>query len=1008
MVSMAREWADGVMPPFTAGDRDAAAARWDRWHEAALDLPEGAPERIFAETVRESDPAGPLLTHVLAHSPYLAHCLIGDLPFARELFEAGPDAAFALALDDAAAPDAGEPERELMMRLRVAKRRAALAAAMADIASVWPLERVTGALSEFAEAALRAASRRLLLDLHETRELALPNPDDPEDGSGLIVLGMGKLGARELNYSSDIDLIVLYDEAVAPYTGRRGIQRAFTRLAQGMMRIIGSQTAQGYVFRTDLRLRPDPGSTPPAISVRSAEVYYRSAGRNWERAAMIKARPVAGDTRTGETFLAGLRPFIWRRHLDFRAIQDIRAIKRQIDASRGSDQTALEGRNVKLGCGGIREIEFLVQAQQLAWGGRSAGLRLRGTIEALGRLVDAGHVTRRTASELAEAYGFLRRVEHRLQMVDDRQTHSLPDSPEGLADAARFMGFATLGEFSDRLLGHFAAVERHYATAFEDRPETAQRISPLFSDGGADPGDPGLLSALGFAGAERMSGLVRGWLEGRPPALRGGGARELLARLLPEILTAFAESPDPDTALARFDRFLGHAPAGGHLLTLFEARPELPGLVAEIMGAAPRLADRLAQRPILLDSVLSRDFANLEVPDEEGLEPEVAEAARRGLVRLFYAREFGADEMRRQLADALSGAGDFQDALDASRRWANDKQFQLGVHMLRGLLSPVEAGGPLSDIADACIGSLFPALEGEFAAEHGRVPGGRMALIAFGRFGSREPTVSSDLDLLLLYDCPPDAVSDGSRALAADLYHARFLRRLVAAVSTPTAEGRLYGVDMRPRPSGTAGPFACPISVFAARQSADAQLWEHRGLTRARAIHAEGELAERFEEVRQSALRQKRNHLSLADEFAAGRARRADGGADGLWSIERMPGGLADMEAAAQFLQLRHGADAPAILAGDTISVFEAAGNGNLLDPTVAEELAEAARLWRNLLGVLRLAFEGDFDERAATAASKAVIGRSCGRFMFDALLDTIRETAERAAGHVDGLLVER
>ena len=308
MVSMAREWADGTMPPVTAGDRDAAAAQWDRWHEVALELPEGSPDRVFAETVLGNDPAGPLLTHIFANSPYLARCLIGDLPFARELLEAGPDAAFAHALDDTTADDAGEPERSLMMRLRVAKRRVALTAGMADIVSVWPLERVTGALSEFAEAALRAAGRRLLRDLHEMRELALPDPDNPENGSGLIVLGMGKLGAGELNYSSDIDLIVLYDEAVAPYVGRRGIQRAFTRLAQGMVRIIGSQTAQGYVFRTDLRLRPDPGSTPPAISVRSADVYYRSAGRNWERAAMIKARPVAGDTPTGEAFLAGPPP----------------------------------------------------------------------------------------------------------------------------------------------------------------------------------------------------------------------------------------------------------------------------------------------------------------------------------------------------------------------------------------------------------------------------------------------------------------------------------------------------------------------------------------------------------------------------------------------------------------------------------------------------------------------------------------------------------------------------
>ena len=442
MAAPAHDWArHGAR--FVSGNPQTAGVSWDRWHEAAERHPD--PEvREVAGRARDTDAVAPLLNTVFSHSPYLTRCLIAEQEFACRLLVEGPDAACAGLVADIGTLAGAEPvsEGDLMARLRVAKRRVALAVALADIAAAWPLEAVTGTLSDFAEAAVRAACRCLLLELDRTGGLALPDRARAEDGSGLVVLGMGKLGARELNYSSDIDLIVLYDQERVPATGRTDVRRMFVRVAQGLVRIIGSATPQGYVFRTDLRLRPDPGSTPPAVAAGFALTYYRESGRNWERAAMIKARAIAGDGAAGRAFLERLHPFIWRRHLDFAGAQDIRAIKQQIDTAHADTDGSLRRHNVKLGRGGIREIEFFVQAQQLLWGGRSPGLRTRGTLQSLELLADAGRVSDEAVGELSAAYGFLRRVEHRLQMVPDQQTHSLPDSDEMLGEFAAFMAAA--------------------------------------------------------------------------------------------------------------------------------------------------------------------------------------------------------------------------------------------------------------------------------------------------------------------------------------------------------------------------------------------------------------------------------------------------------------------------------------------------------------------------------------------------------------------------------------
>ena len=1000
-------WGGGEALP-SAGNPEALELHLGQWHDAAARADDGDIAAFAAEAA--ADPAtAALLRSVFGNSTYLSRSLTADLGFARLLLEAGPDEALAAALSALGDGAATGPQSKatVMKRLRLVKRQAALAIGMADIASAWPLEKVTGALSDLAGAALSAACRFLLRELHDAGRFELPHPEDPERGSGLVVLGMGKLGARELNYSSDIDLIILYDPDRLPGVDEDRIQQVFTRFARNLVALLDERTADGYVFRTDLRLRPDPGSTAPALSVRAAEMYYESAGQNWERAAMIKAQPVAGDIERGLEFLDYLRPFMWRRHLDFAAIQDIHSIKRQINAHRGSSAIAIAGHNVKLGRGGIREIEFFAQTQQLIWGGRDPRLRVRGTVEALDQLVATGQVQRRTAEDLKEAYGFLRRLEHRLQMVDDRQTHSVPEEAGELGRLAAFAGHDSVDAFSAALRARLETVEHHYAHLFEDEPDLAGPGNLVFTGGDHDPDTLETIAAMGYEDAERVSSLVRAWHAGRYRSTRSTRARELLTELVPAVLEAFSGTLDPDAAILHFDQFLARLPAGIQVFSVFMSNPGLLDLVAEIMGSAPGLAEWLSHRPALLDSVLGRDFSDLDVPDSEDLDAAVADDARRGLIRLYYAREFGLDEMAAELAVVAGEARDLQDFMDLERRWAHDRVFRLGVHMLRGLFAPAEAGPPLSGIAQSCLVALLPFVERDFAERHGRIAGGRIALLAFGKLGSRELTVGSDLDLLFVYDHDPACgASDGNRSLAPSQYYAQLCRRFLSAITSPTADGKLYEVDMRLRPTGNSGPIATSFESFARYQETDAWLWEHQALTRARVLHAEGDLGERLDDVIRGVLTQERDPEELMLAVTGMRARiwREHGGG-GPWDIKHMRGGLVDVEFIAQYLQLRHGAASPEILVRDPVAVLKAVGSRSLIDPGVAERLAAAALLWRNLQGVLRLTVGGEFVENRATPGLKRAISRACGIADFDTLKGVMADTAVEVRRQFEALV---
>jgi glutamate-ammonia-ligase adenylyltransferase len=964
---------DGEGLPEPADERRLALG-FGAWQEA-LALTQGDPA-VDAALRWSTTPRGKrLLASIFGNSPFLGGIAVKEWAFLTRLVEEGADSLFAEIAGAIERPaDLGEDIAALMRRLRSAKRQVALVAAVAELVGAWSLEQQTGALSRFAEAALGAALRHLLRQAANRGAIGLQSMDEPERDSGLIVLGMGKLGGYELNYSSDIDLILLYDPTRARISTRDGIQSFFVRIARDLARILDERTGDGYVFRTDLRLRPDPASTPLTLSVAAALAYYESVGQNWERAALIKARTVAGDRVAGQHFLRELEPFIWRKNLDFAAIQDIHSIKRQINAHRGGGRIAVEGHDIKIGRGGIREIEFFAQTQQLIWGGRMRELRASPTCEALRRLAAAGRIDPSTAAELIDDYRFLRRLEHRLQMVEDAQTHVLPSDRAGIARIGVFLGYPQTDAFVADLLGHLTSVERHYAELFEHAPSLSGPGNLVFTGVEDDPETLRTLSRLGFNKPPPVAALLRGWHHGRLRATRSQRAREILTELVPELLRTFGATPHPDTALLRFDQFLSRLPAGVQFFSLFHANPGLLELVAEIMAGAPRLAEQLAQHPALLDPVLTEGF--FAAPPERSA-------------------------LAADLDQVLAVARDYEDTLDGLRRWAGERRFQVGVQLLRRALDGRQTGEILADIAETALAALLPAVEAEFARRHGRVPGGVLAVIGMGRLGSREMTLASDLDLILIYDLPPGSeMSDGPHPLPIASYYARLSQRLIGAITAPTAEGRLYEVDMRLRPSGASGPIASNLPSFTRYQRESAWTWEHMALTRARPVAGDPALRMRIADAIGSVLASKRDALRLLVDVADMRRRIAnENPRPSLWDLKNRRGGLIDLEFIVQYLQLREAASSPQLLCCGTEQAVRTLAAVGALSPQAQRELLDALALLRHVQALLTLLCDGPADEGAFSEADAATLARCAGAVDFARLDADITAATKRVSG---------
>ena len=874
-----------------------------------------------------------------------------------------PDAQLASLLAKARGKAAAAPTPSEVMRiLRRMKAEAALLIALADIGGVWPVARVTQALTAVAEMALGAAVAHLLREAVRRGKLIAADPRQPEAGSGYIVLAMGKMGACELNFSSDIDLMIFFDPAAGALAPKMEPAQFYVRVTRDLVKLLQERTADGYVFRVDLRLRPDPSSTQIAISTEAALDYYESRGQNWERAALIKARPCAGDLAAGEALLRQLSPFVWRKYLDYATIADVHEMKRQIHAYRGHGEIAVEGHNIKLGRGGIREIEFFAQTQQLIAGGRHDELRGRETVATLAALAAGGWIDAAARDELTAAYDFLRRVEHRLQMMADEQTHTLPSDPDALDRFARFLGCNGRDEFANLLLGHLHKVERHYVRLFERAPDLIakqQNLAFFAPDRESETLDR--LSEMGFRHPPAIIATVRNWRDGHYRALRGEQARANLTELVPLIIDQFARGENPDAAVAAFDRFLEGLRAGGRFLSLLRQNPDLIRFIALILGIAPRLAEVLARNPHLIDPVIDPSFFG-SLPDEKRLAAE--------------------------LTRALGKTHGYEDVLDAIRLFGQEHMFLIGARILSGSVSAEQAGELFARLADVLIRALQSRVEDAFAAAYGRIRRQDTAILALGRLGAREMTASSDLDLIVIYDFDAKHPnSDGKRVLYGAQYFARFTQRLINALTVPTNYGVLYPVDMRLRPSGRSGPLATQIDGFAGYQEREAWTWEHMALTRARVISGSPQFTARIETAIRDVLCRKRNAAVIAADVVEMRAAIAKekGDAD-PWDLKYAAGALVDIEFIAQYLQLVHAAAMPDILDTSTARTLEKASRLGVLKAEDAVVLRPAVRLYHDLTQILRLCLPGKFDPKTASAGVLGLLARAADLPDFAAL----------------------
>lgn len=852
-----------------------------------------------AETLRLLPGFEPCLSELIQATAGCSPFLKGLLEQEREglpAFFDDPDAAFAAVLTTL--PDPQSPE--MPGALRKAKAQVALMTALADLAGVWSLEGVTNRLSQFADAALSVALQAALSREIRRGKIPITHECDVSDGAGMTVLAMGKLGAGELNYSSDIDLICLFDETRFAPEDLADARAGFIRATRTMCATLSDRTADGYVFRTDLRLRPDPSVMPVCVSMAAAEAYYESVGRSWERAAFIKARPSAGDLEAGQQFLDSLLPFVWRRHLDFAAIEDAHNIRLRIRTQKKTGgRLNLEGRDIKLGQGGIREIEFFTQTRQLISGGRDPGLRSPRTRDALSQLAAKDWVASDTAEVLSDHYRMLRETEHRLQMVHDARTQTLPNSQAGWDRLAAMMGTAP------------DALRKDLAT----RLEQVHLLTEGFFAPEASVHDPGPDVALDDKVIARWPSY---------PALRSPRAASIFERLRPDILSRLSQVSHPDEALRAFDAFLQGLPAGVQVFSLFEAHPALIDLLIDIVGTAPDLAAYLSRNAGVFDAVIAGEF----------FEPWP-----------------GVDVLTEELMSRLDRENDYETKLDAARRWHKEWHFRVGVHHLRQIVSAQVAAAQYADLAETVLRVLWPEVCAQFARRHGPPPGRGSVVLGMGSLGAGLLTAGSDLDLIVIYDAPGDAVSEGPRALPARAYYAKATQALITALSAPMSEGRLYDVDMRLRPSGNQGPVATSWAAFQSYQADEAWIWEHMALTRARVVAGPSDLGQSVEEFRRTLLGQTRDATEVLTEIANMRRRLAEAKTSlGVLDGKNGPGRTQDIELLAQAGCLVAGQPSTSVSDG----LHSACAIG-LISPEDREILTDTYALLRVVTQVTRL-----------------------------------------------------
>ena len=912
----------------------------------------------------------------ITNAPYLARLHAKYPQIMDELEKQSPEDLIANIIKEAKSAQNLELSEAIKV-LRYAKAKMHLLLALSDLAGKLPLFEITKALSDLADAALSSA---LTLAIKEAPERDKEAFIEDENGAlmvpGLFIIAMGKHGARELNYSSDVDLAAFYEREIFAEEQQGRASAICVRIIGTISRILEEVTPDNYVFRVDWRLRPDPSSTPIAVSTRFAESYYESVGQNWERAAFIKARFIAGSQTHAESFLEYLTPFIWRKYLDFAAINDVGSILRQIHAVRRSTDLDNPAFDVKLGRGGIREIEFFVQTQQLILGGRDKAIRPRETKNSLRALADAGRISKEIHNDLLSAYIYLRNVEHRIQMLHDEQTHALSEDQEIRSRVAVLCGFSSLDDFDKEVRKVRETVRTHIKGLFPDSaPLSSDAGSLVFTGVDHDKETIDTIKGLGFKDPEYISSAIRGWHHGRIRATRTARARELLTSLTPNLLAAIAATGDADIVFRRFEDFFAGLSAGVQTLSLFSAEPQILKQTCMTFALSEKLAGSLARKPAILDAMLSPRF-------------------------LSRLSDDAPDERINSLKELLSATNDFEMALDIVRRFHREEAFRIGFHTLHLYAIEEDIGKAYSDLAIACIKGLLPFALAEVQKSHGNFAG-QFAVCAWGKLGGRELSADSDLDLMLVYEPNEGAeVSDGARPLSSESYYAKLTQKLVLALSAPTGEGELYETDMQLRPSGKKGPVAVRFSSFVSYYETEAWVWEFQALTRLSPLAGDAELIEKIEKARIDAICRKRETKRTLHDIIEMRGKISDAMKPrGDWDLKRLKGGLIELEFFAQAMQLIHADAEPQIISQNTLVALGNLAKADLVGNEEIGRLLAAGAALNKVRQILALVAGPEFDPKSATDATMAAIAQTLNAPDFNsakAILDDARQTISK------------
>jgi glutamate-ammonia-ligase adenylyltransferase len=855
------------------------------------------------------------------HSPFLREAMLA-LPEVRDAFlRDGAGTAIGLALSARA--------DDLEAQLRRQRHGLALAIALGDLSEELSLESVTGALSDFADGAIDRALGQAIAER---------GPDAAP--AGFAVIAMGKLGSRELNYSSDVDLLLLFDPDALPRRDREDVGEAAVRVGKRLIELLQRRTGEGYVVRVDLRLRPSPEVTPIVLPVNAAISHYESSALPWERAAFIRARACAGDLDLGNRFLKAIEPFVWRRSLDFGVIDDVRQISTRIRDHFAQGSAIGPGYDLKRGRGGIREVEFFVQIQQMIHGGRDPAVRLPATLDAIETLVAAGRMDESTAADLAEAYRLLRTIEHRVQMVDDAQTHLLPAETAALDNVARLHGLEGGSELLQLL---------------KPRVDAAGAIFDGLSPDGQIglSSDPNILRSelanLGFSDPDAAARHVAAWRSGKARSLRSPAAQAAFDAMLPGLLQSIAAGADPERALNRLSDIVERLSSGVNLFRLLEARPPLARLLAKVLAHAPALADQLARRPELFEGLF--DASSFEMPP-----PAV------------------------EFADALSGAmagQPYDVALDRARRLVNERRFALGVQLIDRRRDPLEVAAGYARVAEGTVIALARAAVLEFEEAHGSFPGGELLILGLGRLGGCELTHASDLDIIYLHTAAPGLYSNGRKPLGPNDYFNRLASRVTAALSVPTAAGPLYEVDTRLRPEGAKGMLVVSLHAFERYQREEAWTWEHMALCRARPVFGSPKVQDRARTIIGEVIHQTRDAAQTVQDAARMRAEmERHKPPQSALDVKLGPGGLVDLEFAVHVLQLtRHLGLDPRL---------EVALRQLAADNLIPAKVLDSQKLLTRMLVMMRLVAPGDVKP---TAETWQLVAEACGASSWDELL---------------------